>query len=227
VVQTLNGLRKLLADYFKAINEVIVHVLDFHYFYNAVTDLYVPLLWLSWATVPAVLEHLLEYILRTLATIACAGRGRAEERFAQAVTALKEQLQSLIAGRREHLLLRHACAALEDVDSVRALRLRFIPALYLADIARSLLRSSVLHAALLAKDANVRQTDDGCRYLMDTGAWPGEDVASPTAFLSDRLRRAVMGADDGGDVEWRSAWVFLACSSALPVRGDQGHGDTK
>jgi hypothetical protein len=50
--------------------EVMVHVLDFLYFYNGILDRYITSVWRSWSVIPAIRNRIPEYVLRTL----CAAR---------------------------------------------------------------------------------------------------------------------------------------------------------
>ncbi len=213
-------MHRLLGEYFKSINEVIVHVLDFQYFYNGLESLYLPLLWHSWATVPAVLEHISDYLLRTLVAIACADPGKPEFRFQNAVSKVRDVLNEIISSGHNDLLIEQALVHLSDDSRMRRLKLLFLPGLYLADIVMSLLRSTKIHGALLAGDSRLRQTDDGYKYLLDTGDWPGVPVHSPVALVADRLRRSIHSTDSDWDSEWRSSWLFVACASAATVHGD-------
>ena len=59
-------LRQCLALEYKNISEIIVHVLDMFYFYSDEFDKYNRSVWLSWRTVPAVLNDIRQYVLRAL-----------------------------------------------------------------------------------------------------------------------------------------------------------------
>jgi hypothetical protein len=52
------------------LNEIFVHILDFHYFYKGKITNYVPLIWCSWSAIPHINADIRQYILRTLITIA-------------------------------------------------------------------------------------------------------------------------------------------------------------
>ena len=102
-------MRRALATYYKDINEIIVHVLDYHYFFNGKSALYIDVLWESWATVPAVLVNLEHYRLRTLAAISTTEVGIPTERFQSSFRALRERLQRLTNARPPNVLLAQAC----------------------------------------------------------------------------------------------------------------------
>jgi hypothetical protein len=51
------------------IEEVMVHVFDFIYFYGAEPDVYVPAIWRSWDAIPSLNRRLSAYVLRTLCAV--------------------------------------------------------------------------------------------------------------------------------------------------------------
>jgi hypothetical protein len=54
---------------YERINEIMVHTLDFHYFYNSDADLYIKSIWISWLKLPATDGRIPEYLLRTICAI--------------------------------------------------------------------------------------------------------------------------------------------------------------
>jgi hypothetical protein len=51
------------------VEEVMVHVFDFIYFYGSVADSYVPAIWRSWDAIPSLNRRLSAYVLRTLCAV--------------------------------------------------------------------------------------------------------------------------------------------------------------
>jgi hypothetical protein len=51
---------------FGFLNEIVVHILDLHYFYDESERVYLRTLWKSWATVPGVADKIEWYVLRCL-----------------------------------------------------------------------------------------------------------------------------------------------------------------
>jgi len=62
-------LQKGLRLNYDKINEIIVHTLDLHYFYNSDPELYIKAIWMSWLTLPATESRIPEYIIRTVCAI--------------------------------------------------------------------------------------------------------------------------------------------------------------
>jgi hypothetical protein len=207
-------LRTILARESRAINHIFVHVFDYYYFYNGRAPLYLKLLWESWSTVPAVLENVEEYALRSIVTISTSLQGNTHERFKLALSALREELKTIAAKDEANGVVRRALQYLDVVDNIKRLEVYFAPKAYLAEIAAKLLVASSVHAQLM-EDENAEQDDDGTRYVLESGEFLGVDVQSPVAFVVDRLRRALLTVVDEEDEEWRSAWLLIVCASAL------------
>ncbi len=51
------------------VEEVMVHVFDFIYFYGAPPEVYVPAIWRSWDAIPNLRRRLPYYVLRTLCAV--------------------------------------------------------------------------------------------------------------------------------------------------------------
>ncbi len=210
------SLRDCLTGSFRILNEIIVHTLDYYYFYNGSTSTYVTLLWQSWATVPAVLEHLDEYLLRTLIPVSTKFHGNTNERLTQSIAETKGAIEAIVTSTPTNGV---AAAALARLSEPRA-REEFVPEFlfgsYLAELTRHFLLSAVMQAALREGDDNVDVDSDGDEwtYSLDSLTFPGFTVTSPVAFLIDRLVRASRGENTGVDEEALSAWTLLACASA-------------
>ncbi len=62
-------LKKGLRLQYDKINEIMVHTLDFHYFYDSDPDLYIKAIWMSWLMLPATKNRIPEYVMRTACAI--------------------------------------------------------------------------------------------------------------------------------------------------------------
>lgn len=207
-------LLKLLQYYYRDINEIIVHVLDFRYFYNANVEVYIDALWESWATVPSVLADPSHYVLRSIAVISTTFKGSLETRFTNSHAMLADRIAELKKRYPANALLESVSVMLASPSLRTDLRALSIPNQYLAELAVHCLYSSAV-STLLTDDDRVGVRDDDVLYLLDAGEFPGEAVQSPVALLLDRLKRAL--ARDSGtsrSLTYRSAWLFAACASA-------------
>jgi hypothetical protein len=68
-VLSSNVLLEGLRECFNSINEMMVHTLDFHYFYSSDPDLYIKSIWISWLKLPATDGRIPEYLLRTICAV--------------------------------------------------------------------------------------------------------------------------------------------------------------
>lgn len=59
-------LRTLLERWHHEVEELLVHVFDYLYFYGSKADKYVPAIWSSWGTIPNINNRVREYVVRTI-----------------------------------------------------------------------------------------------------------------------------------------------------------------
>jgi hypothetical protein len=87
----IDALSSALKRYHHEIDEIMVHVLDFHYFYSASPSLYIKSIWSSWLTLPLTVSRIPEYLTRTITAISTKEVASRDEKLAIAIeTTLKE-----------------------------------------------------------------------------------------------------------------------------------------
>jgi hypothetical protein len=212
----------LLRDEYRNINEILVHVLDLHYFYGGRVTKYIPLIWCSWSAVPNVRADLRQYILRSLLTLASktnASESNASElkRFEFAV----EDFKSILA-ENEGLLSRFPLLdkvrnILSDKDLKRKYYNPFVNSLILVDLAKEILFSKTV-AAALSDDIRVSlspaedKAETEFAYSMPPGFYD-DNVDSPMSYLFDRMLRVLRGEFDPEQEERDITTVFLAMNA--------------
>jgi len=204
-----------LRSYYRSINEIMAHVLDYHYFFNAKPSVYLQALWLSWSTVPAVLENLEHYILRTVVTVSTKTNGTIDQRFEAALGITAEYIVKLSEAHPDNILLQCARSYVQDGSRVRRLRILFLPHSYLAELTATLLVSNHIHTALITLSHDAEPSGEGYKYSIDTAEFQGKPVEAPVAFVAARLLRALQEAKEELSLEYTSAWLFLALASAV------------
>jgi len=202
-----------LRQYFKLANEIMVHVLDYLYFYDGKAQLFLDSVWKSWSTVPVVLVNVEHYLKRSLITVAITETGNSAERFDCAIRIVRESLAALSKAEPDNVLLARALETLNNSSAVTRLRCGFIPGFYLAQVTKSFLHSSHIHSALIS-DPNFDAAGGGHVFRIGPVEFPGQDITSPVALVMDRARRALLNEEAPDAVEGRAAWLFLACASA-------------
>jgi hypothetical protein len=203
---------------YRNISEVLVHVLDLHYFYRSCLSHYIPLIWRSWSKAPQVRGDLRQYLLRSLLVIAAKTEGSVYERFQSACTRLSELLESVqeLEGTRIPVI-DEAAARLNRTYREKHLLFPFIVSLMLVDLAHHVLTSSTILGAINAGDPHFRvaevppSNEEWLEYDMPPG-FVEDVVVSPTAYIAHRLTQPVDRAD-GRDIEAETAVLFIACSS--------------
>ena len=197
--------------------------MDFHYFYNETKDTYLDAIWESWTTVPGVVDEPLEYILRSLVTIASVMDTPAPVAQSEAQRLLEISLVRMIKKNPSAEFLHLALIELKDPVTVKWLKFNFSAHFRLARVVRRFLRSSKVQSLLSSNDdENLSVLDEESLddlspqevYDLETCDFDGVVVNNPVAFLRDRLWRCQASESDSYPEEYRAAWVFNVLASA-------------
>ncbi len=218
---------ELLSAYLKhkrLATEVFVHFHDYYFAYANQPRLYVMSLWASWTTVAAPIARPVEYLVRTLVTIASGTGSAPRAAFNGAVEVLEEALESLEAAGFKSALFAEVRRLLESQDREKCFA-RFKPAYYLIDQVRRYFASRSLASAI-----DRLETDpfaDGSTVALEYSASIyvfGEvgKAVSPIRYSLNALVRQLTGEPAIGDLQWLTAWNSMVISSA----GDQSNVDT-
>jgi hypothetical protein len=194
----------LAAPLLDFVEEVMVHIMDYHYFYNANDSAYVSSLWHSWTLVPQVHRRLRHYLLRTLFALASSEQTTDPERaFENCVMRLRREFGDLRDSHDGPLVV----AAIQDLEDGHALRELFIRFQYnyqLVVFTRMFLIDSSLYSGLNAdSQATIGEAP---RYGILPGDFPDWAIESPSGFLLDRF---IAGSDTLTGTEAESLWQLL------------------
>ncbi len=202
---------------YRNISEILVHVLDLHYFYRSCLLHYIPLIWRSWSKAPQVPGDLRQYLLRSMLVVAAKGEGTAYERFRSARFRLLELLNSMRGPEGTRIaVIEEAARRLEPEYTESTLFFPFSASLILVDLAHHVLTSSTIRGAIHAGDLHFRAVhaatgEEWLEYDMPDG-FIEDVVKSPTAYIAHRLTRSSHDHGDR-DIEAETAALFLACCS--------------
>ena len=202
---------------YRNISEILVHVLDLHYFYGSRLSAYVPLIWRSWASVPHVAGDLRQYVLRTLLAISSKVDGAPYARFLRSVRLFDELLSDHIGGVLDTPTLHSVISYLRDRDSMESLVYPFRASLIIADIANNVFVSHAVRAKMMADPLATIVNDpikaeDRFEYALPDG-FADANVTSVTAYLLSRVLRQLEQPADIPNIEAKTAELFLACCS--------------
>lgn len=210
---------RLLEQEYRNISEILVHVLDFHYFYRSQPSIYLPFIWQSWAAIPSVSHDLRQYILRSLLALATAELGPPHFRYDQSVKAFLRSLEPFASPSTSYSLIPQVLRILTDPAILRDYRPAFLASLRIADLGRHLFFSPTVRASLLAQDTLVSQSGielDGIprlRYSLNDLEFLDKPILSPTAFLFSRLDRSLQRTLPQPDPDRAAAWLLLALTA--------------
>lgn len=189
------------------IHELMVHVLDFLYVYNARDERYINSVWSSWALVPIVNDRIFHYVLRTLCTLSLTSTVESpDEVFTDVTNRLRRYLVPLQGRERTRPAIDSALAVLADANSLRRLDVEFRTARYIVRLSECFFYDGQVNA-LLVRDAGTTVRDDQRTYALSVGEFRGEVIESPVGLLLDRFTGYRDHASE--DVEYESIWQML------------------
>lgn len=187
------------------IEEVLVHVMDYHYFFDADDTPFVTAMWSSWTFVPTVHRRLQHYLLRTVLALSSQARSMApQQAFEDAVARLRvcfrlvQESEISASG-----LVLEALAALAHPQTLQQLWVRFRASYELVIFANFFLIDRDIYSALVEDDQAV--PGSGHRYRLDVGEFPKQPIDSPTGFLLDRLSTIASERT----IQFETLWEFL------------------
>jgi hypothetical protein len=188
----------------RVLEEIVVHIMDYTYFYDLDDKTYVSSLWHSWALVPNVQPQLRIYLLRTLLALSSTwSDSDSNAAFDDAIARLENEFRDILE-YEDHGLVQEALEHLVDERTRKALLTRFQGSFTLVKFVRRYLISKKVNAELL-DDAGV--LGDGS-YAVEPGSYSHEPVQSPIGFLLARFRASEIDASQE-DIEAATLWQHL------------------
>jgi hypothetical protein len=211
---TRDDLFRIFIKHRRLAGEYVVHFHDYYFAYARQPKLYVMSLWASWTTVAAPVARPMEYVVRTLVTIACGTGASPRDAFAGAGEELIDGIDALEAAGITSPLFAELRRILDE-DSEKAFAL-FKPAYYLIDQVRKNFASPSI-AALIDR----LETDpfaDGSTVAQDYAAsiyvyGERETFVSPIRYSLAALVRQLSANQPVHDLQWLTAWNSLVISS--------------
>jgi hypothetical protein len=208
----------ILESEMRNISEILVHILDLHYFYRSSLSAYMPLIWRSWSTLPQVRGDLRQYLLRSMLAAASKISGTPHDRFRASRLRVRDLIEPLTSGNwGGRTTIQRAVQLLNEESEVQKLFYPFAASLILVDITHHILTSSVVRGELHKGDGHLRSTqsdssfEDWFEYVFPEG-FVDDVVIAPTAFLADRLSRRLNTTETDG-LERDTVGLFLECCS--------------
>lgn len=212
---SLDKMRECYSRHKQLATEVVVHFHDYYFAYASQPKMYVMSVWASWIKVAAPYTRTIEYLARSLATIACGTGLPPREAYNHAADILVSGLDALEAyGIRSALFteLRRILASDSESEVSRAL---FKPLYYLIDQVRLFFASP-----LIASNIDSLREDpfaDGSTATKDYTAsiyvfGEGERV-SPIRFSLAALFSTLSNNAPIDDRQWLTAWNYMVISS--------------
>jgi hypothetical protein len=160
------------------VEEIIVHVFDFLYFYGRDIEKYVRSLWLSWGTIPTINSRVKDYVIRTIcaALVLHLRREQAEE-FAR--DQVLEQLRSLKDGGS------YVQSAISYIESHWANEIypRVFASKQIVKIVQTFLYSDTIATKIRGETAISGGATDREGYTLKPGTLETTEIRNPLRFL--------------------------------------------
>ena len=197
--------------------ETVVHFHDYYFAYAYQPQMYMMSVWASWIKVAAPFTRTMEYLVRSLATVACGTGLEPRRAFDYAVEMLSEALDTLeAAGIRSSLFaeLRRFCKSPTEVEATRA---SFKVFYYLIDQVRLFFASPSISAKIdrLEEDPFAEGSTLADEYSANVFVF-GEDSGgsvSPIRYSLAALFASLSGKAPVNDPQWLTAWNYMVISS--------------
>jgi hypothetical protein len=217
-----DDLWKRLENEYRNISEIMVHVLDLHYFYGSRVSVYIPLIWSSWLTVPHVGGDVRQYILRSLLAIASKESGSEIDRFRRSTTLLAKLLNKYKNGKLNFPVIDNVLKILNDKTTLDSQYVyAFSNSLAIVDLASHIFFSKQVRGRIFNSDPFVEwvpaeKTEDGVeeefRYKLPDD-FNDEPIQSPLAYLFSKMIKELDNTISIEDLERETTIQFLALNS--------------
>ena len=186
--------------------ELFVHFHDYYFSYAFQAHLYAVSLWASWITVAAPYARPTEYLVRTLATLACGTGYQPNAAFDYAKEILEDALTRLEMSRGSFPLFAELRRLMND-EKTRAF---FKPSYFLIDQVRRFFASSVIASRIdrIADDPfseGSTSADDYSAIVFIYGEENSSSFISPVRFSVASLLRSMKGTSPIKDEQWLTA----------------------
>jgi hypothetical protein len=213
-------IKDLIKLYYKDVTEIFVHTIDYCYIYNQQAKTYLTSIWTSWSTIPAVINDIKQYIVRSMVIVGLSTSGLVNNRFEQTLLQFKA-LVAEMKDLRKTVVFDRILDVLSDSEEVMDLRFRFYNCIIVGDLVYNFFIGR-LEGHLDNQDLNVfpaglkDENENPISYYIKTNSFEGQPIRSKVRFLLDQLGREVFKekVEEGDDlVERTSAWLLLLLSS--------------
>jgi len=236
-----NKLWRRFESEYRNISEIMVHILDLHYFYNSKIEDYIPLIWSSWSSIPHIYGDKRQYILRSILTITAGNEGNPLDRFWNSINELEtiltdefsESIKSfpIVKEIIDYIITPKEVESDSNSDYSKeklkynkkrlekSLFPSFKASLIIVDLVNEVLLSNKIRGELY-KDplfkVSTELLDDEKDYYYDIeNGFNDISISSPVAFLFDKMRDQLLDKSISfeDNILKETATAFLALNS--------------
>ena len=197
--------------------ETVVHFHDYYFAYAYHPQTYIKSVWASWIKVAPPFIRTREYLVRSLATVACGKGLHPTQAFEFAVEELKQGLSTLESSGIRSPLFAELRRLVTDPGEAEKTRAYFKPFNYLMDHVRLFFASTIIAKQIdrITSDPFAEGSISPEDYSASIYVFPDGEEASPSPirYSLAALFRTLSGKPCAADAQWLTAWNYMVISS--------------
>jgi hypothetical protein len=171
---------ELLSTRREQVEEIMVHVFDFIYFYGADPARYVPAIWRSWDAIPSLHRRFPSYILRTLCAVFA--------RFWTSPSVTQDAVDAVLAGLESIARLDSDSAFIKDAieylkRNQETLQIQMWRRRVFVGVVRTFLQSTEILQAVRGQSSKEVPGHPGRNHKRKSGVFDGTPIENPIRFL--------------------------------------------
>ena len=207
------------------IDEIMVHIFDFNYFFGNKVELYVKSIWSSWIELPFTISRSKEYLFRTICAVSCSVNRDREYRFDWSVNKIISELRSLktinISNSQK---IDEIIKTLETGEILNELKIKFTEICSLIDSTVQFLICPQIKEELVRDPESYGKAEESHTYFFNVGSFEELRIASPIRFIIEMKERFFNGEIElnNNNVSFLSLWFMSLITSSM-LRKEENH----
>ena len=198
-------------SWYGEVEEIIVHVFDFSYFYRSEDERYLKEIWMTWSVIPNISNRVPEYVLRSVCAILSKNLHRPlDVAVSVSIARVKERLQSLLNSESNMPYISDAISYIEEANTSGVLKKLVLARLPLVQFVKTFLYSQKTIDDLWRETSTKGGRTAKERYQKKSLTLDSSKIDNPLLFLETY-------STDKQSSESRSAWIYY--NLAFHIRG--------
>ena len=207
-----------IEKWYHDIDELMVHIFDFNYFFQRNSELYIKSIWSSWLELPFTLSRSNEYLFRTICTISSSESGDRGHRFKWSVNkiiATLEELKNYSYTDSDKIDV--VLSGINDSEISNNLKLKFFEICPLIDATSHFLICPQIKLNLMQDPESYASSEGSHSYHFNVGCFEELRISSPVRFIMEMKKRFFDGEIEinNDSMSYLTLWYMSALTSSL------------